>query len=50
MSYLRTHLGAEVLIVVLTMTEEDIRERLAVRHKDQENIQNLLLVCISVTV
>ena len=42
----RTHLGADLLIVVLSLTEEDIMERLAVRHRDQEHIQSLLMVCL----
>ena len=44
--HLRSHLGGSVLIVVLSLSEEDIRQRLEVRHRDQRNIQDLLLVCM----
>ena len=34
------------MIVVLSLSEEDIRQRLEARHRDQRNIQDLLLVCM----
>ena len=44
--HFRAHLGREVLIVVLSLAEEDIRQRVLVRHKYQEGVIELLLVCM----
>ena len=40
----RLGLGEDLLIVVLTMSEEDLRSRLAFRHSGDESIQAIMMV------
>ena len=46
----RLCLGEDLLIVVLTMSEEDLRERLSLRHSGYQSVTDALMVCTLILV